>query len=120
MALGDLYNRGEKVDSSKFAADPGLAKKEASILTETTSKKEIIPTPAFRCKKCRRIVALQENVINHVPGEGESSFEWHKRNSRNNYNKYDELECTSVFVEPLRWMKTGINDHSLPYIHFHF
>ncbi|KAK1428934.1 hypothetical protein QVD17_17774 [Tagetes erecta] len=104
--LGDSYNRGEKIDSSKFAADPGLTKKEASILTETASQKEIVPTPAFRCKKCRRVVALQENVINHVPGEGESSFEWHRRNSRNNYNKYNELECTSVFVEPLRWMKT--------------
>ncbi|XP_076958229.1 uncharacterized protein LOC143633900 [Bidens hawaiensis] len=105
--LGDLYNRGEKIDSSKFADDPGLTKKEASILTETTSQKEIIPTPAFRCKKCRRIVALKDNVINHIPGEGESSFEWHKRNNRNSYNKYgDELECTSVFVEPLRWMKT--------------
>ncbi|KAK9057751.1 hypothetical protein SSX86_022589 [Deinandra increscens subsp. villosa] len=104
--LGDSYNRGENIDSSKFAADPGLTKKEASILTETTSQKEIIPTPAFRCKKCRRVVALQENVINHIPGEGESSFQWQKRNNHSYFNKYDELECTSIFVEPLRWMKT--------------
>lgn len=105
--LGDSYNRGEKIDSSKFAADPGLTKKEASIETEAASQKqESTPTPAFRCKKCRRVVALQENVVSHVPGEGESSFEWHRRTNRNNFNKYDELECTSIFVEPLRWMKT--------------
>lgn len=112
--LGDSYNRGEKIDSSKFAADPGLTKKEANIGTGTASQKEEsitipIPTPtgAFRCKKCRRVVALQENVVNHIPGEGESSFEWHRRSSGSNYfNKYDELECTSIFVEPLRWMKT--------------
>lgn len=105
--LGDSYNRGEKIDSSKFAADPGLTKKEASIGTEAASQKqEVIPTPAFRCKKCRRVVALQENVVTHVPGEGESSFEWNRRSSGNNYNTYGELECTSVFVEPLRWMKS--------------
>ncbi|KAJ0791250.1 hypothetical protein HanOQP8_Chr01g0003411 [Helianthus annuus] len=59
-------------------------------------------------KKCSQVAALQDNVITHIPGEGESSFEWHKQNSRNSCNKYDELECTSVFFEPLRWMKTGI------------
>lgn len=107
MVIGDSYNRGEKIDSSKFAADPGLAKKEAAS-TATAEKKEIIPTAAFRCKKCRRVVALQENVVTHVPGEGESSFEWHRRSSGKYLNKYDEFECTSIFIEPLRWMKTGI------------
>ncbi|GJW91260.1 dual specificity protein phosphatase 12-like protein [Tanacetum coccineum] len=104
--LGDSYNRGEKIDSTKFAADPALAKKEASVGTAASQKAELIPTPAFRCKKCRRVVALQENVVSHVPGEGESSFEWHRRSSGKYHNKYDELECTSIFVEPLRWMKT--------------
>lgn len=104
--LGDSYNRGEKIDSSKFAADPGLPKKEASIGTGAGSQKEeVIPTAAFRCKKCRRVVALQENVVSHTPGEGESSFEWHRRRSGNTFNKYNEFECTSIFVEPLRWMK---------------
>lgn len=112
--LGDSYNRGEKIDTTKFAADPGLSKKEVTIGTGTPSQKEVIPIPiptptpasAFRCKKCRRVVALEENVVSHVPGEGESSFEWHRRRSDNYFNKYDELECTSIFVEPLRWMKT--------------
>ncbi|XP_071720073.1 uncharacterized protein [Rutidosis leptorrhynchoides] len=105
--LGESYNRGEKIDSSKFAADPGMTKKEASIESGPASQKEeFIPTPAFRCKKCRRVVALQDNVVTHVPGEGESSFEWHRRSNRSSYNNHDELECTSIFVEPLRWMKT--------------
>ncbi|KAI3788394.1 hypothetical protein L2E82_01158 [Cichorium intybus] len=103
--LGDSYNRGEKIDSSKFAADPGLP----ITTTGTASQKEDstpIPTSAFRCKKCRRVVALQENVVSHIPGEGESSFEWHRRSGGNMFNKYEERECTSIFVEPLRWMKT--------------
>ncbi|GAY43696.1 hypothetical protein CUMW_076450 [Citrus unshiu] len=108
---GDSYNRGEKIDSSKFGADPGLP-------VEVLSGVEAIPnggdnrTPAYRCKKCRRVVALQENVVDHIPGEGETSFEWHKRKSGNRFNRSDESECSSIFVEPLRWM-TAVEEGAL-------
>lgn len=103
--LGDSYNRGERIDSSKFGADPGLPTEEISSEIGTTGSREV-SIPAYRCKKCRRVVALQENVLDHVPGEGETSFGWHKRKSGNPFNKYDEIECSSIFVEPLRWMTT--------------
>ncbi|KAM7505235.1 hypothetical protein LguiB_004139 [Lonicera macranthoides] len=102
--LGDSYHRGDVIDSSKFAADPGLPKEESPSEVEASNKMD--KAKAFRCKKCRRVVALQENVVDHVPGEGESSFEWHKRSSGNPFNKYDEIDCSSIFVEPLRWMTT--------------
>ncbi|KAL1075531.1 hypothetical protein V6Z11_D11G369500 [Gossypium hirsutum] len=73
--LGDCYNRGEKIDSSKLGADPGLPIESSSVI-EATPKE----------------------------GEGESSFEWHKRRSGNPFNKSSQTECSSVFVEPLRWM----------------
>ncbi|KDO53605.1 hypothetical protein CISIN_1g014598mg [Citrus sinensis] len=107
----DSYNRGEKIDSSKFGADPGLP-------VEVLSGVEAIPnggdnrTPAYRCKKCRRVVALQENVVDHIPGEGETAFEWHKRKSGNRFNRSDESECSSIFVEPLRWM-TAVEEGAL-------
>lgn len=104
--LGDSYNRGERIDSSKFGADPGLPTEEPSSETGTSINKALISTLAYRCKKCRRVVALQRNVVYHTPGEGEASFEWSKRRSGNPFNKNDEFECTSLFVEPLRWMKT--------------
>ena len=106
MVSGESYNRGEKIESSKFGADPGLA-------TEVFSEGEVASnlgnnrTPAYRCKKCRRVVALQENVVDHIPGEGETSFEWRKRKSGNPYNKSEESECSSIFVEPLQWMTAG-------------
>ncbi|KAK9290506.1 hypothetical protein L1049_008676 [Liquidambar formosana] len=102
--LGDSYNRGEKIDSSKFGADPGLPTKVVSSEGEESSNGEINSTPAYRCKKCRRVIALQENVVSHIPGEGETSFEWLKRRSGNLFNKSDEFQCSSIFVEPLRWM----------------
>ncbi|KAL2480782.1 Protein-tyrosine-phosphatase [Abeliophyllum distichum] len=105
--LGDSYHRGEQIDGSKFGADPGLPADKVSSEVETSLDKEVSTrTPVYRCKKCRRVVALQENVVDHVPGEGESCFEWHKRRSGNPFSKADDDECSSIFVEPLRWMTT--------------
>ncbi|KAJ6363531.1 hypothetical protein OIU78_003663 [Salix suchowensis] len=102
-ALGEFYNRGEKIDSSKFGADPGAP-------TQVSSNEEASPIggekgiPSYHCKKCHRVVALQENVVDHVPGEGETSFTWSKQKSGNPFNKSDESDCSSIFVEPLKWM----------------
>ncbi|XP_075512816.1 uncharacterized protein LOC142548410 [Primulina tabacum] len=105
--LGDSYNRGEKIDGSKFSADPALPAENASEV-EHSLDKEVIPTPAYRCKKCRRVVALKDHVVDHIPGEGETCFDWHKRRSGDPFNKSDEDECSSIFVEPLRWMTTVV------------
>lgn len=104
--LGDSYNRGEKIDGSKFGADPGLPAEIVSANVEALPGKQVPPTPAYRCKKCRRVIALQANVLDHVPGEGETSFDWHKRRGGNPFSRSGDNECSSIFVEPLRWMKT--------------
>lgn len=106
--VGDTYNRGEKIDISKFVTDPGLPIMVSSEVA--TSQNGEAKCSTYRCKKCRRIVAQQENVMDHVPGEGESSFSWHKRKSGNPFDKYEE-ECSSIFVEPLKWMTAG----NIPY-----
>ncbi|CAL5420603.1 unnamed protein product [Camellia sinensis] len=104
--LGNSYNCGERIDTSKFGADPGLPTEEASSDVGTSGNSGRVSTAAYRCKKCRRVVALQENIVDHVLGEGETSFGWHKRKGGNPFNKCDEIECSSIFVEPLRWMTT--------------
>ncbi|CAN6716345.1 unnamed protein product [Malus baccata var. baccata] len=103
--LGESYHRGDRIDSSKFGADPGVAGEVASGVEAASNEGKTV-TPAFRCKKCRRVVALQDNVEDHIPGEGEQSFGWRKRKSSNSYNKYEDSdsECSSIFVEPLKWM----------------
>lgn len=104
--LGDSYSRGERMDSSKFGADPGLLQEASSpkpgICPDGNPKSSI----AYRCKKCRRVVAVQENIVDHSPGEGLSAFQWHKRNGGNTFSKPDDFGCSSIFVEPLKWMKT--------------
>ncbi|KAK8941828.1 Dual specificity protein phosphatase [Platanthera guangdongensis] len=101
--LGHSYKLGEKLDSSIFEADPGLPSEAGS---SSDSAEGSQPKTVYRCKKCRRIIALHENVIGHTPGEGEACFEWHKRKSGNPFKRFDEVECSSIFIEPLRWMRT--------------
>ncbi|KAL1338369.1 hypothetical protein HN51_033018 [Arachis hypogaea] len=101
--LGESHFSGSRIDSSKLGADPGMPVQISSDV-EGATKVETNRSPTYRCKKCRRIVALQEHVVDHIPGEGETSFEWHKRRSGNPFNKSNE-SCSSIFIEPLRWMK---------------
>ncbi|KAJ1395070.1 Tyrosine specific protein phosphatases domain [Sesbania bispinosa] len=103
--LGENHFSGLRIDSSKLGADPGMPVEISSEVQEATKVESNNRRPTYRCKKCRRIVALQEHVVDHIPGEGETSFGWHKRRSGNPFNKSNESECSSIFIEPLRWMK---------------
>lgn len=63
------------------------------------------PQTLYRCKRCRRIVASQGNVVPHEQGKGESCFKWNKRSDPSNTDK--KPECSSIFVEPMKWMQAG-------------
>ncbi|EEF28979.1 probable inactive dual specificity protein phosphatase-like At4g18593 [Ricinus communis] len=67
---------------------------------EPASKPQVI----YRCKKCRRIVASVENIVLHERGKGEECFKW-KRRSGDPQDK-EPAECSSIFVEPMKWMQT--------------
>ncbi|KAG9454873.1 hypothetical protein H6P81_007777 [Aristolochia fimbriata] len=99
--MGESYNRGDKIDVSKFGIDPGTTTENFPSETAANSTRS---TKLYRCKRCRRIVALQDHVISHTPGEGEACFEWKKWRSGNPFNCSDEGECSSIFIEPLKWM----------------
>ncbi|KAG1330213.1 putative inactive dual specificity protein phosphatase-like [Cocos nucifera] len=67
------------------------------------------PQTIYRCKRCRRIVAIQENVILHKQGEGERCFKWKKRGDPLDRDK--KPECSSIFVEPMKWMQAVQEGH---------
>ena len=71
----------------------------ADSVSESNPKPQVL----YRCKKCRRIVAAEENIVSHNPGKGESCFKWSKRSG----DLETPAECTSVFVEPMKWMESG-------------
>jgi dual specificity phosphatase 12 len=104
--MGDAYIRGERIDSSSYAADPGNVTNEPNS-RDSGDQQAVIdqPSKVYRCKKCRRVVASEENVITHIPGDGVTSFKWRKRGVQ--VSGKDELvqpECTSIFVQPMQWM----------------
>ncbi|KAJ4703641.1 dual specificity protein phosphatase-related [Melia azedarach] len=69
-----------------------------SLLEEHVPKPQVI----YRCKKCRRIVASEENIVPHERGKGEQSFKWKKRSDM----EKEPEECSSIFVESMKWMQS--------------
>ncbi|KAF8664637.1 hypothetical protein HU200_054344 [Digitaria exilis] len=98
--LGQSYKFGEKIGSYMFEDDPGLSPLPGSC--QDPSKTEQHKT-AYRCRKCRRVIAVEDNVISHVPCEGESCFDWNRKKSGRSYTD-KEQDCSSLFIEPLKWM----------------
>ncbi|KAF7071730.1 hypothetical protein CFC21_076989 [Triticum aestivum] len=107
--LGQSYKVGEKIGNHVFEDDPGVAR-QPNPNQELSGKEKTLKT-AYRCKKCRRIVAAQDNVIGHTPGEGNSSFAWHDKRKGHTHNK--EQDCSSLYVEPLKWMTPAVEDGAL-------
>ncbi|XVF25654.1 hypothetical protein REPUB_Repub13aG0232000 [Reevesia pubescens] len=71
------------------------------------SNSEDVPKPQliYRCKKCRRIVASEESIVSHERGKGEQCFKWRKRSGSNVGEDKEPIQCSSIFVEPLKWMQ---------------
>eukprot|EP00258_Populus_trichocarpa_P038725 XP_024454744.1 probable inactive dual specificity protein phosphatase-like At4g18593 [Populus trichocarpa] len=63
------------------------------------------PPVIYRCKRCRRIVASEENIVPHERGKGEQCFKWNKK-SVDCCENQEPPECSSIFVEPMKWMLT--------------
>uniref|UniRef100_A0A6N2N6L1 Uncharacterized protein n=1 Tax=Salix viminalis TaxID=40686 RepID=A0A6N2N6L1_SALVM len=78
-------------------------KAAASITDSETAPK---PQAIYRCKRCRRIVASEENIVPHERGKGEQCFKWNKK-SVDSCKNQEPPECSSIFVEPMKWMQTG-------------
>ncbi|PIN18856.1 Phosphoprotein phosphatase [Handroanthus impetiginosus] len=73
-----------------------------TTLNNVNSVSDPRPPVIYRCKKCRRIVATEEHVVPHDRGEGQKCFKWNKRNQDSDA---DAPECSSIFVEPMKWMQ---------------
>lgn len=67
------------------------------------------PQVIYRCKKCRRIVASRELIVPHERGGGQKCFKWRKKKADvEEMNAGGAVECSSIFVEPMKWMESGI------------
>ncbi|XP_024362747.1 uncharacterized protein [Physcomitrium patens] len=102
--LGEAFWRGEKIENPRYAADPGVS---ANEFEEDVGVSSSQVSALYSCKKCKRVVACQENVISHGPASGESPSRWRRRGARRWGGDHDDPACTSIFVEPMQWMNLG-------------
>ncbi|MCL7034571.1 hypothetical protein MKW94_008634 [Papaver nudicaule] len=85
---------------------------EAAVTSNNSSDTETKlepPKVIYRCRKCRRIVAAEENVVTHKPGAGEKCFKWKKRSEETD----EPPRCSSIFVEPMKWMEDLVQEGSI-------
>ncbi|CAM6105567.1 unnamed protein product [Calypogeia fissa] len=112
--LGGDYRKGEKIESSRFASDPGADSTSLaeSIGSQLKVHEENRVATLYRCRKCRRLVASQSNVISHSSGLEEPLFKSKRRSGGRGYDdEYGEPKCSSIFVEPMQWMTAVIEGH---------
>ena len=60
----------------------------------------------YRCRKCRRLLATQQNVVQVEAGAGSAAFPFQKRSFGGAAAAATEDSC--VFVEPMQWMQHAI------------
>lgn len=106
LMAGESFAKGEVMESSSYASDPGSATVKLPAPSNTIESGTERST-VYRCKKCRRVVARDENVIGHDVGGGESAFKWQKRGGKEGMYTQAPV-CTSMFVEPMQWMTAGL------------
>ena len=83
----DEFHLENKVAPADLAPDPG-----AAAVVDDVNK--------VRCRKCRRVLVSNRNMLDHNPGDGQVSFRYHKRDGASQSTS----SCTSLFVEPMAWM----------------
>ncbi|KAI5068020.1 hypothetical protein GOP47_0016365 [Adiantum capillus-veneris] len=69
---------------------------------EQSQQAEMGTSLLYRCKKCRRIVACQDNVLTHEREGGHIPVRKKERSALGDETR--AVNCTSVFVEPMQWM----------------
>ncbi|KAJ2308121.1 tyrosine protein phosphatase yvh1 [Coemansia sp. RSA 2706] len=65
-----------------------------------------------RCKKCRRALVTDANIIEHQAGAGQAEFSYKKRDTGGTSTPHafpQNRACSSLFVEPMEWMD-GVGD----------
>lgn len=76
--------------------------------SDSDCRSEAIPQIIYRCKKCRRIVASQEQIVSHEPG-AKKGFRWTGKKGEPLHMNEDPEECSSIYVEPMKWMESGLS-----------
>jgi dual specificity phosphatase 12 len=103
-------NRLDMVDF-RVGEEPGYAEESAKLslaadaaTKSSSAQQSFAGQEVYRCKKCRQVVACQDNVQVHDQETGKS---FKKRSKSSLCIEAAAAECTSIFVQPMKWMSAG-------------
>ncbi|KAK9764998.1 tyrosine protein phosphatase yvh1, variant 2 [Basidiobolus ranarum] len=68
------------VEDMTLGADPEKAKNAAPVVGASKLKQ-------LRCKRCRRNLVSQDNIVEHISGKGQTAFSYHKRDSEVHFSQ---------------------------------
>eukprot|EP00039_Didymoeca_costata_P030853 m.31741 g.31741 ORF g.31741 m.31741 type:complete len:304 (-) comp8344_c0_seq1:1473-2384(-) len=96
------YNPQDNVEHLPLAPDPHV-----KLNAQDAGWGEII-----RCRKCRRRLVTEKSFLDHSEGTGQLSFRWKKRDKELE-KSLDAPVCTSLFIEPMEWMRPCLQEGQL-------
>ncbi|KAJ1990582.1 tyrosine protein phosphatase yvh1 [Coemansia sp. RSA 1358] len=106
-----LYRRFLINHSAEHYREYGKIENIVAGVDPTTQ--QMLPTQRLvRCKKCRRALVIEANILDHQAGVGQVAFSYNKRNGSGANTPHafpQNRACSSLFVEPMEWMD-GISD----------
>ncbi|KAG0054623.1 dual specificity phosphatase 12 [Gryganskiella cystojenkinii] len=103
------------IEDMTLAVDP-LKKAQAQAQAQAQVSAPGISQGPLKCKKCRRALVGRDSVVTHTPGQGQSSFEYRKRDSTLHISEaissdiskikpVNTTVCQSYFIEPVEWIQ---------------
>ncbi|KAF9416960.1 dual specificity phosphatase 12 [Podila epigama] len=112
------------IEDMTLAADPSNAGPRRPLGTppsalstgQPINRASSVSGPPLKCKKCRRALVSRDSVMTHIPGQGQSSFDYRKRDATLNVteaihtdisriNPAAATSCQSYFIEPVEWIQ---------------
>jgi hypothetical protein len=91
--LNEFAGSLKKEHKLDFQYMPSLQLTHASVSDELIDDDKNDFSEIFRCRKCRKQVFVDSDLEEHVPGAGQTSFAWRKRD-----HNQDKVSCNGLFL----------------------
>ncbi|KAJ2375094.1 tyrosine protein phosphatase yvh1 [Coemansia sp. RSA 2607] len=107
-----LYRRFLISHSAEHFKEYGCVQQVAAGADPGAQQRGLPTQRLVRCKKCRRALVTETNILDHQAGVGQMAFSYNKRSANGTDTPHafpQNRACSSLFVEPMEWME-GVSE----------
>ncbi|KAF8977564.1 dual specificity phosphatase 12 [Entomortierella lignicola] len=112
----DDMTLAEDPSNTRPAPPPQSPAADPTASSSTTRTMRALPPRPLKCKKCRRALVARDSIIAHTPGQGQTAFQYRKRNATLHVSEaiqsdispiqpQSSISCQSYFIEPVEWIQ---------------